>query len=71
MNIIHTNIPGVLIIEPRVFKDSRGDFFESLSQSEFNEPMNEARAESSVHELCLARMMKIEGKRLRPYYGIV
>ena len=71
MEIIQTNIPCVLIIEPRVFKDSRGYFFESLSQSEFDEPTNEARAESSVHELCLARMMKIEGKRLRPYYGIV
>lgn len=32
MNIIKTNIPGVLIIKPRVFKDSRGYFFESFSQ---------------------------------------
>ena len=37
MNIIQTNIPGVLIIEPRVFKDSRGYFFESFSQREFDE----------------------------------
>ena len=37
MEIIQTNIPGVLIIEPRVFKDSRGYFFESFSQREFNE----------------------------------
>ena len=36
MNIIKTNIPGVLIIEPRVFKDSRGYFFESFSQREFD-----------------------------------
>ena len=36
MEIIHTNIPGVLIIEPRVFKDSRGYFFESFSQREFD-----------------------------------
>ena len=36
MNIIQTNIPGVLIIEPRVFKDSRGYFFESFSQREFD-----------------------------------
>ena len=36
MNIIKTNIPGVLIIEPRVFKDSRGYFFESFSQKEFD-----------------------------------
>ena len=37
MNVIHTNIPGVHIIEPRVFKDSRGYFFESFSQREFDE----------------------------------
>ena len=37
MNIIETNIPGVLIIEPRVFKDARGYFFESYSQREFDE----------------------------------
>ena len=37
MEIINTNIPGVLIIEPRVFKDSRGYFFESFSQREFDD----------------------------------
>ena len=37
MEVIKTNIPGVLIIEPRVFKDSRGYFFESFSQKEFDE----------------------------------
>ena len=37
MNIIQTSIPGVLIIEPRVFKDARGYFFESFSQREFDE----------------------------------
>ena len=36
MEIIKTSIDGVLIIEPRVFKDSRGYFFESFSQSEFD-----------------------------------
>jgi len=37
MNVIETSIPGVLIIEPRVFKDARGYFFESFSQREFDE----------------------------------
>ena len=37
MEVIQTNIPGVLIIEPRVLKDSRGYFFESFSQREFDE----------------------------------
>ena len=36
MNVIQTNIPCVLIIEPRVFKDSRGYFFENFSQQEFD-----------------------------------
>ena len=37
MEIIKTSIDGILIIEPRVFKDSRGYFFESFSQREFDE----------------------------------
>lgn len=37
MNIIKTAIDGVLIIEPRIFEDSRGYFFESFSQREFDE----------------------------------
>ena len=37
MNVIKTAIEGVLIIEPKVFTDSRGYFFESFSQREFDE----------------------------------
>ena len=37
MEIIKTNIEGVIIIEPRIFKDDRGYFFESFSQREFEE----------------------------------
>ncbi|MBR0038117.1 MAG: dTDP-4-dehydrorhamnose 3,5-epimerase [Bacteroidales bacterium] len=37
MNVIETSIPGVLVLEPRVFKDARGYFFESFSQREFDE----------------------------------
>ena len=35
MNIIKTNIDGVVVIEPRVFEDERGYFFESFSEREF------------------------------------
>ncbi|MBC3466328.1 dTDP-4-dehydrorhamnose 3,5-epimerase [Pseudomonas sp. RW10S2] len=35
MNIIHTDIPDVLIIEPKVFGDSRGFFFESFNARDF------------------------------------
>lgn len=37
MKIIETAIEGVVIIEPRLFKDERGYFFESFSQREFEE----------------------------------
>lgn len=37
MEVIKTDIEGVLIIEPKVFGDKRGYFFESFSQREFDE----------------------------------
>ncbi len=37
MNVIKTLIDGVVIIEPRIFEDARGYFFESFSQREFDE----------------------------------
>ena len=37
MDVIKTAIEGVVIIEPKVFKDARGYFFESFSQREFEE----------------------------------
>ena len=35
MNIIETDIKGLYVIEPKVFGDSRGYFFEAFSQREF------------------------------------
>jgi dTDP-4-dehydrorhamnose 3,5-epimerase len=37
MNIIKTNIPDVIIFEPKVFGDDRGFFFESFNQQKFYE----------------------------------
>lgn len=37
MEVIQTAIKDVLIIEPRVFEDARGYFFESFSQRDFDE----------------------------------
>ncbi len=37
MNIVRTDIPDVLIIEPKVFGDTRGFFFESYNQRRFQE----------------------------------
>ncbi len=37
MEILKTAIEGIVIIEPRIFRDARGYFFESFSMREFNE----------------------------------
>ncbi len=37
MNVIRTEIEGLVILEPRVFEDRRGYFFESFSEREFAE----------------------------------
>lgn len=43
MNVIETGIEGLLILEPRIFKDARGYFFESFSQREFEEMVGPVR----------------------------
>lgn len=37
MNVIKTEIPEVLIFEPKKFEDSRGYFFESFNQRLFED----------------------------------
>lgn len=41
MKVVETDIKGVLILEPQVFGDSRGYFFESFSQKQFDELVGE------------------------------
>ncbi|ERK38522.1 dTDP-4-dehydrorhamnose 3,5-epimerase [Segatella baroniae F0067] len=36
MNVIETRIKGVFVLEPRLFEDARGYFFESYSQRDFD-----------------------------------
>ena len=43
MNVIKTALDGVVIIEPRIFEDSRGYFFESFSERDFNAQVREIR----------------------------
>lgn len=43
MNVIQTDIPEVVIVEPRVFGDHRGYFFESFSQKDFDLQVREVR----------------------------
>lgn len=41
MEVIRTAIDGVVIIEPHIFRDSRGYFFESYMQREFDEKVRQ------------------------------
>lgn len=43
MEVIGTALEGVMIIEPKIFIDSRGYFFESFSQREFDEKVGKIR----------------------------
>lgn len=40
MEVIRTEIEGVVIIEPRIFRDERGYFYESFSAKEFAEKVS-------------------------------
>ena len=50
MKVIKTSLDGVVIIEPHVFLDSRGYFFESFSLREFEE---------KVQKIILYKIMKV------------
>lgn len=43
MKLIKTHIEGVIVIEPKVFSDSRGCFFESFSERDFAEAVGPVR----------------------------
>lgn len=43
MEVKQTSIPGVVLIEPRLFRDDRGYFFESFSQRDFEAQVREIR----------------------------
>ena len=43
MEVIKTEIEGVMVIEPRVFGDDRGYFFESFNEKEFTEKVGNVR----------------------------
>ncbi len=42
MKVIQTKLKGCFVIEPTVFKDSRGYFFESFNQKKFNKAVGYA-----------------------------
>ena len=67
MEIIKTEIDGVVIIEPRIFCDERGYFFESFSQLEFDEkvmPINFVQDNESMSSYGVMRGLHFQ-KTLR------
>ena len=80
MNVISTSLEGVVILEPRVFEDARGYFFESFSQREFDEKVrpirfvqdNESRSTRGVMRgLHYQRMPHTQSKLVRCTQGCV
>jgi dTDP-4-dehydrorhamnose 3,5-epimerase len=79
MNIIETEIEGLLIIEPDVFKDSRGYFLETYTSSKYNLPNvsafvqdNEAQSDLGVlRGLHFQRGDAAQGKLVRVVKGAV
>jgi dTDP-4-dehydrorhamnose 3,5-epimerase len=81
MNVIKTAIPGVLILEPKVFGDARGFFLESFNQRAFDEAVgahvdfvqdNHSRSRRGVlRGLHFQRGARAQGKLVRVAAGTV
>lgn len=80
MKVIPTAIPDVLIIEPRVFGDARGFFFESFNQRAFNKAVgqdvqfvqdNHSRSTRGVLRGLHYQIQQPQGKLVRVVQGSV
>lgn len=80
MRVIPTAIPDVLIIEPKVFGDARGFFFESFNQRAFNEATglnvqfvqdNHSRSAKGVLRGLHYQIEHAQGKLVRVVQGAV
>ncbi|WP_064117002.1 dTDP-4-dehydrorhamnose 3,5-epimerase [Pseudomonas fluorescens] len=80
MNVITTELPGVLIIEPKVFGDERGFFYESFNAKAFQEltgltPQfvqdNHSRSEKGVLRGLHYQLQHTQGKLVRVTAGEV
>lgn len=80
MNIIQSEIPEVLIIEPRVFGDDRGFFYESYNQRAFTEKAgidtdfvqdNHSRSVQNVLRGLHYQIQQPQGKLVRAIVGTV
>ena len=80
MNIIKTAIPDVLIVEPKVFGDDRGFFFESFNQRQFEQAIgrsvnfvqdNHSRSVKGVLRGLHYQIQQPQGKLVRCAQGAV
>lgn len=80
MKVTPTAIPDVLVIEPKVFGDSRGFFFESFNQKAFNEATgltetfvqdNHSRSAKGVLRGLHYQLVQPQGKLVRVVRGAV
>ncbi|MDD2048859.1 dTDP-4-dehydrorhamnose 3,5-epimerase [Pseudomonas putida] len=80
MNVITTDLPGVLIIEPKVFGDSRGFFYESFNAKVFEAQTgvsttfvqdNHSRSQKGVLRGLHYQVENTQGKLVRVIHGEV
>jgi len=80
IQVTPTSIPDVLIIEPKVFGDNRGFFFESFNQNDFNQAIgyeiqfvqdNHSKSKKGVLRGLHYQMQKTQGKLVRVTVGTV
>ncbi|ESA33015.1 dtdp-4-dehydrorhamnose -epimerase [Leptolyngbya sp. Heron Island J] len=78
MNVIPTDIPDVLIIEPQVFGDERGFFLESFNQKKFSDETglnhqfvqdNHSRSRQNILRGLHYQMQQVQGKLVRVVLG--
>jgi dTDP-4-dehydrorhamnose 3,5-epimerase len=80
MKVIETDLPGVLIIEPKVFGDERGFFYESFNAKAFEEATglntsfvqdNHSRSQKGVLRGLHYQLENTQGKLVRVTVGEV
>ncbi len=80
MKVTHLDIPEVCLIEPKVFGDDRGFFFESYNQRQFNEAIgrevlfvqdNHSRSAKNVLRGLHYQIIQPQGKLVRVVLGEV
>lgn len=80
MNVVATEIPGVLLLEPRVFTDDRGAFFESFNAAAFaaavGRPVSFVQDNQSTSRRHVLRGLhyqepKPQGKLVRVVAGVI